>query len=46
MNRCNTVFGNSIFLNMKDSKLLNNKIIKFDTIFSVGNLSNIDNYEI
>lgn len=43
--KINIVFGLSIYVTMKESKILNN-IIGFDTIFSVADLSNINNFEI
>lgn len=46
MEKVNIIFGASTFVTMKDSKLLNNNIIEFDTVFSVADLSNLDNYEL
>ena len=43
--KINIVFGSSIYVTMKESKILNN-IIEFDTIFSVADLSNINNFKI
>ncbi|MDD6878999.1 MAG: DUF1835 domain-containing protein, partial [bacterium] len=45
MEKVNIIFGTSTFVTMKESKLLNNNIIEFDTIFSVADLSSLDNYE-
>lgn len=44
MKKINVIFGASTFITMKDSKLLNDNIIEFDTVFSVADLSNLDNY--
>ena len=46
MKKINIVFGASTFITMKKSNILNNNIIEFDTIFSVSDLSNLDNYEL
>ena len=46
MEKVNIIFGASTFVTMKDSKLLNDNIIEFDTVFSVADLSNLDNYEL
>lgn len=46
MKKINIVFGSSTFITMKKSNILNNNIIEFDTIFSVADLSNLDNYEL
>lgn len=46
MKKINIVFGASTFITMKKSNILNNNIIEFDTIFSVADLSNLDNYEL
>lgn len=46
MNKRNIVYGASTYITMKESKLLNNKIIKFDTPFSYVDLSTVDKYEI
>ena len=46
MNKTNVIFGASTFVTMRESDLLNKDIIKFDTIFSVADLSNIDNCEL
>lgn len=46
MEKVNIIFGASTFVTMKDSKLLNNNIIEFDTVFSIADLSNLDNYEL
>ena len=46
MKKTNVIFGTSTFVTMKESDLLNKDIIKFDTIFSVADLSNLDNYEL
>lgn len=46
MKKVNIIFGTSTFVTMKESKLLNNNIIEFDTVFSVADLSNLDNYEL
>ena len=46
MEKVNIIFGTSTFVTMKDSKLLNDNIIEFDTVFSVADLSNLDNYEL
>lgn len=40
------IYGDSTFGSMSKSKLNKNEIIKFDTIFSIADLSNIENYEI
>lgn len=40
------VYGNSIYFTMKNSKLKENKIILFNTIFSIGDLRDIDNFKI
>ena len=46
MEKVNIIFGTSTFVTMKESKLLNDNIIEFDTVFSVADLSNLDNYEL
>ena len=46
MEKVNIIFGASTFVTMKDSQLLNDNIIEFDTVFSVADLSNLDNYEL
>ncbi len=40
------VFGYSCYHTMKNSKFKNNYILKFNTLFNIGDLSNIENYEI
>lgn len=45
MNKTNVIFGASTFVTMRESDLLNKDIIKFDTVFSVADLSNIDDFE-
>lgn len=40
------IFGNSIYVTMLNSKLKENEIILFNTIFSVGDLTDIDNFKI
>ena len=40
------VFGNSLYCTMKKSKLKSNKIILFNTLFSVSNLSKINEYKL
>lgn len=40
------VFGNSIYFTMKNSKLNENEIILFNTIFSIGDLRDIDKFKI
>ena len=46
MIKTNIIFGSSTFVTMRESKLLNNDIIEFDTVFSVADLSKLDNYEL
>ena len=46
MQKTNIIYGLSTNYTMKDSKILNNNIICFDTPFSYVELSTIDNYEI
>lgn len=46
MKKTNIIFGASTFVSMKESNLLNNNIIEFDTVFSIVDLSTVDNYEI
>lgn len=46
MEKVNIIFGASTFVTMKESKLLNNNIIEFDTVFSVSDLSDVDNYKL
>ena len=46
MKKTNVIFGASTLVTMSESKLLNNNIIEFDTVFSVVDLSNLDNYEV
>lgn len=45
MKKVNIIFGSSTFVTMREGNLLNNNIIEFDTIFSVVDLSGVDNYE-
>ena len=45
MEKVNIIFGSSTFVSMRESKLLNKNIIEFDTVFSVADLSKLDNYE-
>lgn len=40
------VFGNSLYFTMKNSKLKENEIILFNTIFSIGDLKDIDKFKI
>ena len=40
------IFGDSTFFTMSNSSLNLNKIIKFNTLFSIGDVSNINNYKI
>lgn len=46
MEKVNIIFGASTFVTMKEIKLLNNNIIEFDTVFSVADLSKLDNYKL
>lgn len=50
MKKTNIIFGSSTFITMKENNLLNNNIIEFfsvyGAIFSIANLSKIDNYEV
>lgn len=40
------VFGNSMYFTIKNSKLKENEIILFNTIFSIGDLKDIDKFKI
>lgn len=40
------IYGDSAFYSINKSNLSKNNIIKFDTVFSIADLSNIENYEI
>ena len=40
------VFGNSMYFTMKNSKIKENEIILFNTIFSIGDLKDIDKFKI
>ena len=40
------IYGDSAFYSINKSNLNKNNIIKFDTVFSIADLSNIENYEI
>ena len=46
MKKINIIFGASTFVSMRESDFLNNKIIEFDTVFSIADLSRIDKCEI
>ena len=46
MNTLEVVFGNSCYYQLKESKLNHNNILMFNTLFNVGDLSNVDNYKI
>ena len=40
------IFGDSTYFSMSNSKLNNNLIIKFNTFFSIGDLTDIENFNI
>lgn len=46
MKTLEVVFGNSLLITMKESKLNSNNILLFNALFNVGDLSDIDNYNI
>ena len=46
MKKLNIIYGASTLVSMEKSDFLNNKIIEFDTVFSIADLSAVDKYEI